>query len=79
MIDLLLQHGADPKFANDDGKRPAAVREKGYEEIAVLLERGGFKVSEFQSFKVGLRGSVRGFKVLQPKTATRSSFETLKP
>ncbi len=40
MVELLLQHNADPKLANDEGKTPAAVaREKGYEEIAVWLER----------------------------------------
>jgi ankyrin repeat protein len=40
LIELLLQHGADPKIANDEGKTPAMVaREKGHEEIAALLER----------------------------------------
>jgi uncharacterized protein len=41
MVELLLQHGADPKLANDEGegKTPALVaREKGHEEIAALLE-----------------------------------------
>jgi ankyrin repeat protein len=40
MVDLLLQHGADPKLANTDGKTPAAVaREKGHDAIAALLEK----------------------------------------
>ena len=40
MVDLLLQHKADAKLVNDEGKTPAAVaREKGYEEIVVLLDR----------------------------------------
>jgi len=39
MVELLLKHHADPKLANDAGKTPAMVaREKGYEEIAALLE-----------------------------------------
>ncbi len=39
MVELLLKHHADPKISNDAGKTPAMVaREKGYEEIAVLLE-----------------------------------------
>ena len=39
MVDLLLQHHADSKLANDEGKTPAMVaREKGHEEIAILLE-----------------------------------------
>jgi uncharacterized protein len=39
MVELLLKHHADPKLANDEGKTPAMVaREKGHEEIAVLLE-----------------------------------------
>jgi len=40
MVELLLQFKADPRQANDDGKTPAAVaREKGYAEIAALLEK----------------------------------------
>jgi ankyrin repeat protein len=40
MVELLLQHGADPKLANDEGKTPSMVaREKGHEEIAALLEK----------------------------------------
>jgi uncharacterized protein len=39
MIELLLKHGADPKLSNDESKTPALLaREKGHEEIAVLLE-----------------------------------------
>ena len=38
MIELLLQHHADPKLANHEGKTSAMVaREKGHEEIAALL------------------------------------------
>ena len=38
MVELLLRHHADPKLANDQGKTPAMVaREKGHEEIAVML------------------------------------------
>src|ERR1035441_7889100 len=40
MVELLLKHRADPKLANNDGKTPAMVaREKGHEELAVLLEK----------------------------------------
>jgi len=40
MVELLLKHGADPTLANDEGKTSAMVaREKGYVEIATLLER----------------------------------------
>lgn len=40
MVDLLLQHHADPKLANDEGKTPAMVAgEKGHAEIAALLEK----------------------------------------
>lgn len=40
MVDLLLQHSADPKLPNDDGKTPAMVAwEKGHTEIAALLEK----------------------------------------
>jgi ankyrin repeat protein len=40
MVELLLKHGADPNLANDEGKTSAMVaREKGYVEIATLLER----------------------------------------
>lgn len=40
MVDLLLQHNADPRLANDEGKTPAAVaREKGHADLAVLLEK----------------------------------------
>jgi ankyrin repeat protein len=40
MVELLLQHHADPKLANDDGKTPAMVaREKGHAEVAALLEK----------------------------------------
>ena len=39
MVELLLRHHADSKIANDEGKTPAMVaREKGYEQIAALLE-----------------------------------------
>jgi ankyrin repeat protein len=39
MVELLLQHHADPKIENDGGKTPAMVaREKGHTEIALLLE-----------------------------------------
>jgi uncharacterized protein len=39
MVELLLKHHADPKIANDAGKTPAVVaREKGYGEIAALVE-----------------------------------------
>jgi ankyrin repeat protein len=39
MVELLLKHHADPKIANDAGMTPAMVaREKGYGEIAALLE-----------------------------------------
>ena len=42
MVDLLLQHHADPKLANDAGKTPAMVaREKGHEELAARLEDKG--------------------------------------
>jgi ankyrin repeat protein len=38
MVQLLLEHGADLKLANDEGKTPAAVaREKGHGEIAEML------------------------------------------
>lgn len=40
MVELLLQHHANPKLANDEGKTPAMVaREKGHEELAALLEK----------------------------------------
>jgi uncharacterized protein len=40
MVELLLQHHADPRLANDQAKTPALVaREKGHEEVAVLLEK----------------------------------------
>jgi len=40
MIDLLLQHGADSKVANDEGKTPGTVAwEKGHAEVAALLEK----------------------------------------
>jgi uncharacterized protein len=40
MIELLLQHHADPHLANEEGKTPAAVaREKGHSAIAALLEK----------------------------------------
>jgi ankyrin repeat protein len=40
MVELLLKHRAAPKLANGEGKTPAMVaREKGHEEIAVLLEK----------------------------------------
>jgi len=40
MVELLLKHGADTALTNDQGKSPSAVaREKGYEEIAALLDR----------------------------------------
>ena len=39
-VELLLKHNADPKLANDEGKTPAMVaREKGHEELAILLEK----------------------------------------
>jgi ankyrin repeat protein len=39
MVELLLQHGADPKLVNDQGKTSAMVaREKGHAGIATLLE-----------------------------------------
>jgi uncharacterized protein len=39
MVELLLEHHADPRLANNDGKTPAMVaREKGHEELAALLE-----------------------------------------
>lgn len=39
MVELLLKHHADPKIANDAGKTLAMVaREKGFGEIATLLE-----------------------------------------
>jgi ankyrin repeat protein len=38
MVELLLQHHADPKLVNDEGKTPATVAsEKGHKEIAALL------------------------------------------
>jgi ankyrin repeat protein len=38
MVEILLEHGADPTLANDDGKTPATVAtEKGHKEIAALL------------------------------------------
>jgi ankyrin repeat protein len=40
MVELLLKHRADPTLPNDEGKTSAMVaREKGHEEIAVLLEK----------------------------------------
>ena len=40
MVELLLQNGADPQLANDEGKTPPAVaREKGHAEVAALLEK----------------------------------------
>lgn len=40
MVELLLQHDADPHLASDEGKTPAAVAsEKGHSEIAALLEK----------------------------------------
>jgi ankyrin repeat protein len=37
-VELLLQHGADPKRVNDQGKTSAMVAtEKGHAEIAALL------------------------------------------
>jgi len=40
MVELLLGHGADPFLANDAGKTAVDVaREKGHEEIVVLLEK----------------------------------------
>jgi uncharacterized protein len=41
MVELLLQHHADPRLVNDQGKSPACMaREKGHPEIAALLEKG---------------------------------------
>ena len=38
MVELLLKHGADRELTNDDGKTAAMVaREKGHEELAILL------------------------------------------
>jgi uncharacterized protein len=38
MVELLLQHGADRALVNAEGKTPSAVaREKGHEQIAILL------------------------------------------
>jgi ankyrin repeat protein len=38
MVELLLNHGADPKIANVDGKTPAMVaKEKGHGELAAFL------------------------------------------
>jgi ankyrin repeat protein len=38
MVELLLQHGADPTLANREGKTPAMIaKEKGHNEIADLL------------------------------------------
>lgn len=40
MVELLLEYGADTALTNDQGKTPSAVaREKGHEDIAVLLDR----------------------------------------
>ena len=40
MVDLLLQHRADPELANDEGKTAAEVaRDKGHLEIATFLEK----------------------------------------
>ena len=40
MVELLLHHHAGSKLANDDGKTPAMIaREKGHDEIAVLLDQ----------------------------------------
>jgi len=40
MVQLFLKHHADPKLANDEGRTAAMVaREKGHQEIAVLLEK----------------------------------------
>ena len=40
MVELLFQHGADPKLVNDQGKTSAMVaREKGHEEVATLVEK----------------------------------------
>ena len=39
MVELLLQHHADPRLANDEGKTAAIVaRENGHEELVDLLE-----------------------------------------
>ena len=41
MTRMLLQAGADPKIAAGIGKTPAGLaREKGFDELAALLERG---------------------------------------
>ena len=40
MVELLLEHNADPTMANDQGLTPAAVaRDKGHEKIAALLDK----------------------------------------
>lgn len=39
MVELLLQHGADPKQTNDEGKTAAEVaRQRAHHNIADLLE-----------------------------------------
>ena len=40
MVELLLKHDANARVTNDEGQTPAMVaRDKGYEEIAALLDR----------------------------------------
>lgn len=40
LAELLVNHGANPLHANDQGKTPAAfARERGHEELAAWLER----------------------------------------
>ena len=40
LVQMLLDHGADPGAATDDGRTPAAMaRDKGHEAVAAALER----------------------------------------